>query len=645
MPAPACLYRRPSGIYVVRIAVPHRLRKSVGRTELHTSTGLRDLNAAKIAALSIQLHWRNYFMSLDTDKLRATHPVLAGPGVIPIAEAASLLGLTVTSLLTSMQNVRAELFTYADGWAGWIVPALYDVELDYDDSYLMSSAQRLGEYGPYRGMVRMVDRPGALASLIQGASCKQAVFEAEGGAGLLLDYEQEISVSAVTASKTAIERIRLHLAAHLPLPSEKPVSGPILSPAGPASLPVVVHDQMTARHGDKRFSDLFAIYSKTKTWAPDHTKRMAKEAGLFEELMGNPLLQEIDAEMINRFAAELARLPDDIYQGRRTLCNDHAVSLRDLIARAEETNALRKSEATIKRHMGRLSEVLNYAERQRMIYVNPAKDYKRGGWDKKSAIRDQDERSVFSEDELNLIFSQDWFKTGSGKIAPRTEFTNWRPHHYWLPVLGLLTGGRINELSQLYLDDIRQTVEDGVWYIDFNLDQLDKTESDALDKTLKSVNAIRVVPIHSRIVQLGLIEYVETLRKAGYTRLFPELKRDPVKGYGKPAGSWFNERFLGKKLNIPRDGMKVFHSFRHGFSTALGGFEMSEREIAQLTGHTRGQTESGKRYIKDRSAVQLTSRIESLSFPCLDQVAKFNTAAGLAAIKSAKRRKADQDKS
>ena len=56
MPSASCLYRRPSGIYAVRIAVPHRLRKCVGRTELHTSTGLRDVNAAKIAALNIQLH-------------------------------------------------------------------------------------------------------------------------------------------------------------------------------------------------------------------------------------------------------------------------------------------------------------------------------------------------------------------------------------------------------------------------------------------------------------------------------------------------------------------------------------------------------------------------------------------------------------
>ena len=47
----SCLYRRPSGVYAVRIVVPKRLLDLVGRGEIHTTTGLRDWNAAKLAAL------------------------------------------------------------------------------------------------------------------------------------------------------------------------------------------------------------------------------------------------------------------------------------------------------------------------------------------------------------------------------------------------------------------------------------------------------------------------------------------------------------------------------------------------------------------------------------------------------------------
>ena len=74
----SCLYRRSSGVYAVRIVVPKRLRELVGRGEIHTSTGLRDWNAAKLAALRIQIHWRELLMALDREKLSDGSPLLLG---------------------------------------------------------------------------------------------------------------------------------------------------------------------------------------------------------------------------------------------------------------------------------------------------------------------------------------------------------------------------------------------------------------------------------------------------------------------------------------------------------------------------------------------------------------------------------------
>lgn len=71
----SCLYRRSSGIYAVRLAVPARLRPSVDRGEIHVSTGLRDWNAAKVSALKIQTHWREKFMTLDLEKLTTANPL------------------------------------------------------------------------------------------------------------------------------------------------------------------------------------------------------------------------------------------------------------------------------------------------------------------------------------------------------------------------------------------------------------------------------------------------------------------------------------------------------------------------------------------------------------------------------------------
>ena len=245
--------------------------------------------------------------------------------------------------------------------------------------------------------------------------------------------------------------------------------------------------------------------------------------------------------------------------------------------------------------------------------------------------RAQDDRDVFSPEELQLIFSQDWFVNGKCEFG-KTGWTTWRPHYYWLPLIAILSGARLNELSQLYLDDIVQTETDKeIWYFDFNLNQPDKTEE--TDKSLKTANSIRVVPLHPLLIKLGLPEYVAALRKAGYVRLFPELKRDEVKGYGKPAGSWFNERFLGERLKIERNGKKTFHSLRHGFLTAAERLDIPERVINQISGHQRGETQSSTRYMKDRSAVELQGVINQFHFPCLDSLSPFKVPPALQSLK------------
>jgi hypothetical protein len=213
--------------------------------------------------------------------------------------------------------------------------------------------------------------------------------------------------------------------------------------------------------------------------------------------------------------------------------------------------------------------------------------------------RPQDERELFTPAELELIFSQSWFSAGAGKFSEQKGWTDWRPFYFWLPLLALTSGGRLNELAQLYLDDIRQSEKDSaVWYLDFNLNQPDKLDADdrdewESDKSLKTVNAVRVVPLHEVVIRAGLPEYIETLRKAGYVRLFPELKRDDVKGYGKPAGSWFNERFLGRQLGIERNE-KTFHSLRTISLLRLRRLDLPERVMAQ-TGCMNGRTQSGTR--------------------------------------------------
>jgi integrase len=490
------------------------------------------------------------------------------------------------------------------------------------------------------GWLRPFDTGATIAALIASGTTAEIGFLGKGRAAFFTEEEQTISLPVLWVTKAATNAVRENLMVHVSPQEEMRAKAPRQSyPTNIADLPF---DRIDAQHGRKRFSELFDLYRKHMDWSEAQVKRMQTETRFFIELMEDPELRSIDLDLIHQFAGLLGRLPRNIYQHRRKSAD--SLSLLQQIEDADRNHLPRKQFQTVKRHVQKISQVLEFGHRKGWIHANSASGYKsQSGSRGKKVPRAQDERCLFDERELRTIFGQDWFLSGRGVVS-NTGNTDFRPFHYWLPLLAVFSGGRRNELAQLYLSDIcRSDAQSDLWYIDFNLiqpDKVDFNESDITsDKTLKTVNAIRVVPIHSTLVALGLIDYVEELKAAGYERLFPELKRDTTKGYGKPVGKWFNEAFLGQKLGFKRDGTKVFHSFRHNFITAAERTDISERTLAQLAGHSRGDSMSMSRYAKDKTAVELKPIIEKITFPFIAEVGRFDSAQGLLSINVALKRK------
>jgi integrase len=614
------LYRRSSGIYVVRIAIPRRHRTAIGQNELHVSTGIRDWNRAKLEGLRIQLKWHEHFMSLDKSTLIAAKPLLQGDGLVSIEEAARLLGLSPVSLLTELLNAKSTITSFATEWACWQVDDLYGIAKESDGAFVVNDVESSGTRQIFTGAVRPLDSVSAIGQLIATGSFSADIFRVEKGGGLFCDAPHQISVSAALASKADVEAIRSRL--------QKDVADTPPATVTPRPTP----ESVKPTKGQMPFSALFDLYKRSRDWKYEQQKRMTTEAKLFVDLMDDPTLNSIDVETILEYEKRLGLVPTNIYLARRRY---KVNTVAELIEIAATQSLGRKSTQTIKRHIGHISEIINFALRNGMMHFNPAADFKRGRG-RNSSKRAQDERSVFDAEELKTIFGVDWFIAGKG------ESKNWRPHYYFLPLIGLLAGARLTEIAQLYLDDIKQS-EAGTWFLDFNLTQPDKIEDahelDANDKTLKTVNSVRVVPMHPVLIQLGLPKYAGVLRNSGEVRLFPELKHDAVKGYGKPAGSWFNDRFLGKRLGIVRNNTKTFHSLRHVFITALERQNLPERVMTQLAGHERGRSQSAQRYAKDRDADELASFIAALQFDCLQDVAPIDIDAALVAIGIAKNRK------
>jgi integrase len=175
-------------------------------------------------------------------------------------------------------------------------------------------------------------------------------------------------------------------------------------------------------------------------------------------------------------------------------------------------------------------------------------------------------RVSFDDAEVQLIVSE-LTENRSGLVR--------LPYQKWGPLIALYSGARLNEIAQVHLDDIRQ--EQGVWCLDLNDD--DDT------KTLKTDASRRLVPVHSRLIELGLLDHVQGLRQSGAQKLFPSFRYCSKNGWGRSLGRWFNETFL-VKVGMKDKGVS-FHVFRHTVITKLYHADVDEAVIQTLVGHER----------------------------------------------------------
>ena len=648
------LYRRPNGCYVVRLCVPEKFKAAAGKSEIHRSTGCRDYRLAKIFAAELATHWHRAIRELermDIAKVKAGSIELLGDGLIFLHGAASRLGANPLDLGTQLAAGDAHFYVEAVDWLGWSVDDIHEaLDHDHDDFgnlVVTIDPEKLG--GPnaqtrFTGLLRLrfrdyatavlqIEKPLGICQFLTGSQF--ATIDR----GFVLDLPgQFVSADMLQVRKIDVEALRLRLAAQF--------TPEMLSAAMDIKMPLV-----TPSNSSPYEAISFSMFRKEYTLRqgsrckPDQVRRRDDQFQIFMDLMGDLPLARIGRQKMREFADLLAKVPDERHNVKRKYGCPTA-SFKDLIALADRHALPRLTINSRHRILDGLSEIFGWAVKETMMTTNPGRGL---GDDLKKAaggaeVKPQDQREQLSVSDLAKIFSAPWFAAGTGEKTVDGRFYAYRPHYYWLPLLALHAGGRINELSQLYLQDVK-TVE-GVACIHFNLEGEDKLDVDdpdvetptssatrAADKSLKTVNADRFVPLHKTLIDLGFLKYLGTLREAGYNRLFPELLYDANKGYGKAAGKWFNERFLGQQLRIPRNGKKTFHSMRHNFATALGATNPNALVQADLLGHTRGAANTGGRY--DKGVFMNRKTYLDLITHGLPTVAPFNCDDALQAIRDA----------
>jgi integrase len=114
--------------------------------------------------------------------------------------------------------------------------------------------------------------------------------------------------------------------------------------------------------------------------------------------------------------------------------------------------------------------------------------------------------SHFLKDRYNVEI-----EAAKGQAARNfTRHTSHSPHTFWSVILGAFTGARPDELAQLNISDIKKS-EDGIFYLKIIDDE---------DKSLKTENAIREIPISEQILELGFLNFVLERKKVKAKKLF-----------------------------------------------------------------------------------------------------------------------------
>ncbi|MHA7827062.1 MAG: site-specific integrase [Roseovarius sp.] len=278
---------------------------------------------------------------------------------------------------------------------------------------------------------------------------------------------------------------------------------------------------------------------------------------LFIELIGDRPILEYKKPDARKFKDILMQLPSNRGKHSQT----RGLSPLEAIEAAKRNSLATLSPSTVNKGLGRMQATWNWADKQLDEEVpdifGPMKLARNGNA--------RTEADPFSKTQLQAIFSSPLY-TGCKSERFRAERgntdmsgTSW----YWLPLLGLWTGARLNELCQLRVDDVGEELtvddvgeEDGIPFLRFH--EGDETQRIKGHKK-------RDVPIHPELVRLGFLRYVDAQRLSGEVRVFPALAVGPSGYYSDRPSKDFSAYI--KKVGVKTEKTS-FHSFRHNFKDA-----------------------------------------------------------------------------
>jgi len=291
----------------------------------------------------------------------------------------------------------------------------------------------------------------------------------------------------------------------------------------------------------------------------------------------------LDKDILDRWATERGVVPKgkdthkavaEWFYARTERKPVEQITRQDVLAFKDKLLAEGQSVANTNMKLSRLRTMLSWAYQNNLAPANVAE-----GISVKVADRGKGRRLPFALDELQAIFASPVYAAGERPKGGKGEAA------YWLPLLGLFTGARLEEIGQFRVSDVQRKEypdQDGEMLASWFLHITEATDGRGQANRIKNAVSERLVPLHPELERLGFIAYVGKL-KDQQGRVFPDLVPNIYGRLTAKWGEWFGP-YMRTVCGIT-DKRKVFHSFRHTFKDYSRRAKMPEGIQRQLMGH------------------------------------------------------------
>ena len=363
----------------------------------------------------------------------------------------------------------------------------------------------------------------------------------------------------------------------------------------------------------KRFPD------KGKNWKRTSGGNARKGSDIWVDVLGNQPFHQIEWTEVDGVLNVIRRIPK--YHGKKkNLLNTKG--FRDLVERADEQELaaataakellagrgkaspaeLERAEldakiprlrvATFLRHGRMANRVGKMLIAMKLIKKNPFEICSWTNDEEKDVKANEEDRSrMLWDDRIQKLFASPVYQ---GQCAEEDYPL------FWAPLIARLAGCRAEEILQLGPEDFGS--ENGIAYF---------TVCNVAGNHVKSSAGERRIAVHPKLVELGLLRFIEMRRRQNQSRLFPNLNR----GQTKDTFSELFSKTFGyyRKTNDCYWPGLDFHALRTTFHNDLGNLLCPDMVRRRLMGHEKPVDEGDGSYTREiwvKTLHEVISRID-----------------------------------